>query len=258
MDAAGVVLDVGEGVKRFRAGDRVYTAGSVSGTYAQEVLCRDDQVYALPKTTSYQEGAALGVPYATAYQALFIKAAAQKGETVLIHGASGGVGIAAVQFAKQEGLKIIATAGSEEGIKLVKNQGAEHVFNHNDSGYFEKLQQLTGEAGIEVILEMLADKNLENDLALTGFRGRIVVIGCRGTIEINPRRMMGKESTVIGMTIMNATDEEKKITHHSILKGLMKEKLRPVIGQEFSLAQASEAHRAVLRPGARGKIVLIP
>jgi NADPH2:quinone reductase len=258
MDCAGVVLENGPGARRFNKGDRVYTSGSLSGAYAQEVLCSEYQVHPLPKAVSFQEGAALGVPYATAYQALFAKAGIQKGETVLIHGGSGGVGIAAIQLARQAGVKIIATAGTKKGLELVTGQGAHHALNHNDPGYLEELRRLTDPNGVNVILEMLADKNLEHDLELVAFRGRIVVIGCRGTIEINPRQMMTKESSVTGMTIMQANAHEKTMIRNMLLKGLLKGFLRPVIGREFPLAQAAAAHHAVLEPGSYGKIILIP
>src|SRR5215470_7703707 len=113
-DGAGVVEQVGSDVRDFKPGDRVYTAGSVSGTYAEFALCKTEQVHRLPANISFGQGAAMGTPYATAYRGLFQRAQAGPGETVLVHGASGGVGMAAVQLARSRGLCVLGTAGSDE------------------------------------------------------------------------------------------------------------------------------------------------
>ena len=119
-DAGGVVLSVGEGVTRVKAGERVYIAGSLSGTYAEQALCNEGQVHRLPDNVSFEQGAALGVPYGTAYRGLYLRGEAKAAETVLVHGASGGVGTAAVQIARAAGLVVIGTAGSERGMQLVR------------------------------------------------------------------------------------------------------------------------------------------
>src|SRR5437773_1389936 len=121
-DAAGIIEAKGDATDQFPLGDRVYTSGSITGTYAELTLCDAADVHPLPKQISFAQGAALGVPYATAYRALFHRAEARAGETVLIHGASGGVGLAAVQFARSAGLTVIGTAGSDGGSKLVTEQ----------------------------------------------------------------------------------------------------------------------------------------
>ena len=131
MDGAGVVGAVGKDVKRVKVGDRVYVAGSISGTYADQALCEEDQVWAIPPHISYAQGAGVNVPYATAYRALFQRAHGRAGETVLVHGASGGVGIAAVQLARAAGLRVIGTASSDRGKKLVKDEGAHEVIDHS-------------------------------------------------------------------------------------------------------------------------------
>src|SRR5437762_2109473 len=120
-DAAGVVEAVGDGVRRYRTGDRVYVAGTVTGAYAEKVLSNESQVHPLPTHVSFAQGAAMGVPYATAYRALMNRAKPRQGETVLVHGASGGVGTAAVQIARGAnlGLTVVGSAGTEAGRKLV-------------------------------------------------------------------------------------------------------------------------------------------
>src|SRR5438034_6888854 len=138
-DGAGVVEQVGPDVHQFKPGDRVYTAGSLSGTYAEFALCRAEQVHPLPANVSFAQGAAMGTPYATAYRGLFQRADAKSGETVLVHGASGGVGTAAVQLARARGLRVFGTAGTEEGRELAREQGAHDVFDHRAPDQFEQM-----------------------------------------------------------------------------------------------------------------------
>jgi NADPH2:quinone reductase len=257
-DAGGVVDEVGEGVKSVRPGDRAYIHCSLTGTYAQKALCNESHVHPLPLNISFQQGAALGVPYATAYRAFFLRGRPMAGESVLVHGASGGVGIAAVQFARAAGLTVFGTAGSDEGRKLVADEGAHHVLDHHDADYLNQLMDLTGGRGVDMILEMSAHTNLGKDLPVLARNGRVVVIGSRGPVEITPRDTMGRDADIRGMTLMNATDPELKGIHAAIIAGLENHTLRPIIRKEMPLAEVSEAHEEIMKPGAYGKIVLLP
>jgi NADPH:quinone reductase len=258
-DAAGVVAAAGEAVRRFKAGDRVYIYGTLSGAYADHALCAEAQVQHLPAHVSFQQGAAIGIPYATAHRAIHHRARAKAGETVLIHGATGGVGTAATQLARVAGLRIFATGGTAEGRKLAREQGAEHVLDHHDPEYLKQLMELTVGKGVDVILEMLANVNLGKDLTVLAKHGRVVVIGSRGPVEINPRDTMGRDADIRGMTLMNASAGELLAIHDDLLKGLESRALDPIVGQELPLAQAAKAHELVMQAsGAHGKIVLIP
>ena len=256
-DVAGIVEAVGDGVTRLTKGARVY-AHSVPGTYAELALCDEWQANLLPDRISFQQGAALGVPYATAWRALFIRAHARAGETVLVHGGSGGVGTGAIQIARAHGLRVIATAGTAEGMALVRTHGAHEVLNHREPDYLQQVMPLTGNKGADVILEMLANVNLDRDLDVLAFRGRVVVIGSRGRVEIDPRKTMPRDATILGMTLFNATREEFHEIHSGIVAGLENGTLTPAVGKEFSLAEAAKAQEAVMGDGARGKIVLVP
>jgi len=258
MDAAGEVESVGEGVTRVRVGDKVYTAGSLSGTYAELALCAEEQVHGLPERVSFAEGAGVYTPYATAYRALFQRARALPGETVLVHGASGGVGTAAVQLARAAGLLVVGTAGTEEGRRHVSEQGAQHVLDHRAEGYLEQLSSLTGGRGVDVVLEMLANVNLDRDLEILARGGRVVVVGSRGRVEIDPRRAMSRDAAILGMSLVFTPPQELEGIHAALRAGLEAGTLRPVVGRELPLAEGPRAHEEVLRPGARGKIVLIP
>jgi NADPH2:quinone reductase len=256
-DLGGIVEAVGAGVSRVKKGDRVY-AHSVAGAYAQLALGEEWQVYPLPERITFQQGAALGVPYGTAWRALFIRARARAGETLLVHGASGGVGTGAVQIARAHGLRVIGTAGTAEGVKLVGDHGAHDVLNHHDAGYLQQVMPLTAGKGVDVVLEMLANVNLDHDLDVLALHGRVVVIGNRGRVEIDPRKAMGRDAAILGMTLFNATRDELHEIHSGIVAGLETGILNPVIGKELPLADAPRAHEAVMESGALGKIVLIP
>ncbi|HEX3101215.1 MAG TPA: NADPH:quinone reductase [Pyrinomonadaceae bacterium] len=257
-DASGVVETVGENVTKWKAGDRVYTANSLSGTYAEYALCDETQLAALPDNVTFEQGAGVFTPYATSYRALFQKAKAISGETVLIHGASGGVGIAAVQWAKNAGLKVFGTASSDEGKTLVANQGADAVFDHSQDGYLDAIKDATGGKGVDVIIEMLANVNLQKDFDVLAMFGRISIVGNRGSLDFNPRVIMGKDATVTGMALFNAPQSAFDEIHGAIYDGLSKGYLVPVIDHSLPLAEAAKAHHEVIEGKSSGKIILIP
>lgn len=256
MDAAGIVEAVGEGVSGFSEGDRVYVAGSTTGTYAEQCLCSPAQVHPLPQKVSFLQGAGVYVPYATAYRALFNRARAKGGQKLLVHGASGAVGVAAIQIARAAGLKIYGTAGTEKGRQLVEAQGAIRAYDHTQPDYLEKAIEDTGGTGFDIILEMLANVNLNSDLAALAMNGAVVVIGSRGTLEFDPRGIMRKDATVKGMVLMNTAPDELASIHASLVAGLEAGIYAPVIGCEMPLGDAPKAHVKVMQPGAYGKIVL--
>jgi NADPH2:quinone reductase len=257
-DGAGIVESVGPGVSLAAVGDRVYLAGSVSGTYAEYALALETQVHPLPERASLSQGAAVYVPYATAHRALQHFARARSGEQLLVHGGSGGVGTAAIQFAVAAGLRVVASAGSDQGRDLVLREGAMSAVDHREKGYREAALALTGGRGFDIILEMLANANLGADLGMLAPHGRVVVIGSRGEATINPRDLMTRDAAIFGMLLWNMGEEDSATTHAAIIAGLESGALRPIVGSELPLAQAPQAHRRVLEPGAHGKIVLIP
>lgn len=257
-DAAGIVEAVGASVKKFKQGDRVYLAGTTTGAYAELAVAKSSMVHPLPETISFEQGAAVGIPYGTAYRALFIRGHALPGETVLVHGASGGVGIASVQLARAAGLTVVGTAGSDRGRKLVAEQGAHHVLDHHSPDCLEQLRSLTDSQGVDLIIEMLANVNLGKDLTVLARNGRVVVVGNRGGVEINPRETMGRDAAILGMILMNASPRELASIHAALAAGFENATLRPIVGQRIPLSEAPRAHKAVMEAGAYGKIVLMP
>ena len=263
QDGAGEIEAVGADVAGFKTGDRVYIAGTGHtvagvGTYAELAICAAPQLHRLPARASFGQGAALGVPYCTAYRALFQRAAAKPGETVLVHGATGGVGIAAVELAHGRGLTVIGSGGTDKGLAAAKEHGADVVVNHRAPNYADDIMRATAGRGVNLIVEMAAHVNLDRDLGLLAKWGRIVVVGNRGRVEIDARQSMGRDAAILGMTLFNVTDVELVEIHAALITGLENGTLNPVIGREFPLADAARAHEALMEPGALGKTVLIP
>jgi NADPH2:quinone reductase len=155
-------------------------------------------------------------------------------------------------------MTVIATGGTEKGRSSVSEQGAHHVLDHHAADYLDQLMELTDGKGVNVILEMLANVNLDKDLTVMSRHGRVVIIGNRGRIEIDPRAAMTRDLNILGMTLFNTSDEDRASIHAGLVAGLENGTLKPIVGKEMTLADAPRAHEAVLQPGALGKIVLIP
>jgi len=257
-EGAGVVDSVGEGVKRVKPGDRVYVAHPITGTYAEYTLALESQALRLPERISFQQGAGIYVACGTAYHALYHHAKAHASQTLLVHGASGGVGIAAVQIARAMGMTVIGTAGTDKGLELVRREGAHHAFNHRHTGYHEEIMIATNGRGVDVILEMAAQINLGNDLKLLARHGRVIVIGSRAEVTIMPRDLMARSASVRGFTLWNISDADAADVYAGLGAGLESGAVRPVVGKELPLGDAPRAHKEIMEPGAFGKIVLIP
>lgn len=258
LDGAGVITAIGAGVTGLREGQRVYLSGALSGTYAESALCSAGRVHVLPDRVTFAQGAALGVPAATAHLALFARGQAQPGETVLVHGGTGGVGLAATQLARAAGLHVLATGGTEPGRALCREHGAHEVFDHTDAACLDQILATTSCRGVHLIVEMLANVNLGKDLPLLAPGGRVVVVGSRGPVEINPRELMTRNADVRGVNLLHTPPEILARTYAALGASLEIGNLRPAIGHEFPLSEATRAHETVLAPGALGKIILVP
>lgn len=258
-DGAGVVEEVGESVSNVSVGQRVYLTGCVTGTYAAKAICKASTLHPLPDKISFAQGACVGVPCATAYHALKYRARAQPGQKVFIHGASGAVGLAAVQLAKSMGCSVVGTAGSPAGVEEVKKAGADAVLNHREDGYLDSAQEHAPE-GYDIVLEMAAHANLPADLTLAGKRSCVCIIGSKAEpVGINPRATMNKEVDVRGVFLGTQTAEEREETHQALYEAMESGALTPVVGMELDLSDAPKAHAEVMNPsagGAVGNIVL--
>ncbi|XP_077545800.1 quinone oxidoreductase-like isoform X2 [Haemaphysalis longicornis] len=263
-DGAGIVEQVGKGVMGLQEGDRVFFSNrnmaNKHGSCAQYSLLDDTDVWKLPEAVSFTKGAALGVPYFTAYRALVLKAKTQASHRVLIHGASGSVGTACVQIAKHKlGATVAGTAGTPHGMELVKSLGADFTTCHREKDYLPKITEWAGGQGVNVIIEMLANVNLAHDLELLGQNGIVIVVGNRGSIKIDPRDMMRKETSIMGTALFSSTPEEWQATARFVAEGLEAGWLNPVVERTYPLAGAKDAHHDIINsPGAKGHLVIDP
>jgi NADPH2:quinone reductase len=176
---------------------------------------------------------------------------------VLVHGASGAVGLAAAQFALAAGLLVTGTAGSDAGLQLVASQGSVRTLDHRDPLHLQAAETLTAGHGYDVIVELLADRNLGDDLVALAMHGRVVVVGNRGLAQMNARDLMNREGAVLGMRMPNATRNDLDEAHDAIARGIAEGWLRPVVGRELPLAEAAQAHRVLRERPALGKLVLV-
>jgi NADPH:quinone reductase len=257
-DAAGTVEALGDGVTNFKVGDRVYTDRTITGSYAEFTLCDASRVHLLPARVTFYQGSCVGTAGGTAYRGLFQRGRGKPGETVLIHGATGGVGVSAVQLARAARMTVVGTSSTDKGRKFILEQGANHATTHQITERPDEVKLLTDGKGFDLILETAAGKNLASDLTAITKGGRIVVIGSHGKIEIEPREMMAKECDVLGLMLFGATAAEQRAMYNALTAALEAGTFRPVIGLELPLAEAAKAHREVLEGDQFGKIVMIP
>jgi NADPH2:quinone reductase len=202
----------------------------------------------------YVNGSALFVNYFTAHRALIHRGGAEPGERVLVHGASGGVGIAAVQWCGFLGLEVWGTAGSPAGLELVQQQGAAGVADH---GIPEYEKSLAAAGGFDLILEMRGDLNLHTDLDLVKPGGRIMIIGSRGETTVNPRKTMTKECDIRGVILSGNNAEEIRRTRRDVEKAAASGDIAPVIAGTYTFEEVSAAHRDLMSKPAGGKRVLL-
>ena len=257
-DSAGIIEAVGAKENHFRVGDRVYTDRTLSGSYAEFALCDVNYVHPLPQRINFQQGAGAGIAGGTAYRALFQRGRGLPGESVLIHGATGGVGTSAVQLARAAGMNVIATSSTESGRKYALQQGAHHAVDHDITHRPDEVKSLTDGKGFDLILETAAAQNLASDLTSLAKGGRVVVIGSHGKIEIEPRDTMAKESDILGLMLFGATPAEHRAMYSALTAAMEAGTFRPIVGLELPLAEAAKAHDLVLKGEQFGKIVLIP
>jgi len=254
-DGAGFVMQIGDNVTKVKKGDRVWFFGSSTGSYSEFCICHEDNIGHLPNNVDFNSGAMIGMPYLTAYRALFQKGKVKRGETVFIHGATGGVGTACVQICHNCGVNVIATAGSEDGERILRDMGVTKIYNHRNEGYIEEIKK-NGER-IDVIIEMLANVNLVNDLSILSPNGRIMVVGNRGPLDFNPRLIMQTEASITGVMLMNSTWREREEQIQYMNEGLNNGWINPILWKCLELEYAKDAHREIIEnSGAKGQIVL--
>ena len=259
-DVCGEIESVGPGVSHLRLGDRVF-GRALNGGYAEKTCLLTEEAIPLPANLSFEEGAAIPIPFYTAYHALHHKAAIKSGETVLVSAGGGGVGVAAVQLAKLAGARVITTVGSREKAGRISALGAHVAVNYKEQDFVAEVQKFTDQKGVDVIIENVAADNLAKDLIALAPKGRIVVIGT-GTgkaadamFPIFPA--LFKDASVLGMSLINASAAIPEMAA-SLARLFGEGKLKAVVSKSYSLADAPKAIEDMMAARVFGKLVLTP
>lgn len=253
-DGAGTIVELGANVTGFEVGQRVYFSRNLTGSSAEFAACAATHTYPLADALSFEEGACVGIPYTTAHRALFGRANGKAGDKVLVHGATGAVGIATVQLALAAGMEVVASSGTTAGADLLRQQGVKTIIMHNEADHLAPYQSL--ETGFDIIIEMLANHNLDQDLKALAFGGCVSVVGNRGTVEINPRDLMARDASVVGVALANVKPAELTLIAKSLRPLFEKGVLKPVIRHSYPLTELAKAHEDVLKSGALGNLVI--
>lgn len=261
-EVAGVVKEVGESVHNFKAGDRVVGFCGFGG-FAEEVLAPADRLMALPAAMDFDVGAAFGLTYCTSLHALQECAHLKPGETLLVLGAAGGVGIAAVEIGKIMGARVIAAASSDDKLAVCKKAGADETINYSKEDLREKLKSLTGERGVDVVYDPVGGAYAEPALRATGWGGRFLVVGfAAGEIPKIPLNLtLLKERSIIGVywgdwTRRDPAGHVRNITQ--LVKWIAEGKIKPLISERVSLRDTPGAMTRLTERQVKGKVVVLP
>lgn len=259
-EAAGEIIALGEGVEDWRVGQRVY-GRAVGGSYAENVRLVAAAAAELPEAYSYEEGACITVAFYTAWNALVIKAGAGPGETVLVQGGAGGVGMAAIQLAKRLGCRVFATVSSDAKANFCREMGADETINYREEDFAERCMELTGGRGVDIVVELCACDNFDKDLDAIRVDGKIIVIGT-GTgkgpgAEFRVPAVMTKDAVVLGLAVVNLFPKMPELVRR--FTPLLREgAFRVNVDKASRFEEANEAHDYVLEGQFLGKVVLVP
>lgn len=261
-EAAGDIVAVGSGVSGVREGDRVMVwCGHDYDGYAEEVTLPAERAYPLPDSMDYVEGAGFFLVYGTAWHGLVDRGGLQSGEVVAIHGASGGVGIAAVQVARALGGDVIASAGSHDKLEIVRAQGANHLINYRNDDVRQRLKDLTNGRGVDVVFDTVGGDVFRASLSAIAREGRILIVGF--TSGIHPQAptniVLVKWASLIAVRFgqfIETYPDETRANHARLLEMYAAGQLTPIVGRTYPLEQAVDALKALQNREITGKIVL--
>ena len=261
-EIAGVVNEVGAGVKSFAVGDRVLASAPMGG-YADRIAIPAAFAHKMPDAMPFEEGASFPIVYPTSYAGLVFRAALQPGETLLVHAAAGGVGLAAVQIGKALGARVIATAGGADKVRVALEAGADFGIDYNSEDFVERVKEITGGKGADVIYDSVGGDVFDKSLKCIAWNGRLLVIGfAGGTIpSVAANRILLKNVAVTGLHWgAYAKYEPARIpeTFAALFQLYEEKKIRPVIYKSYPLEQAADALAALGSRKTHGKVVLAP
>ena len=260
FEVAGDVSAVGSGVADFKPGDRVIATMDY-GAYREQVIVEDYLAHPFPDAMDYVTAASFPVAYGTSYVGLLRRSHIAPGETVLVHGAAGGVGLTAVEIAKAAGAQVIATAGSDEKTAIAKAHGADHVINYTTGPIRDRVKELTGGNGADVIYDPVGGDIFDQSLRCINWGGRILIIGfAAGRIpEIPANMLLVKSCSAIGVfwsSHRRREPESLRQDYKQLFDWWGEGKLKPLVGATYPLDQAGAAMTALLSRKVAGKIVL--
>lgn len=261
FEVAGEVLDTGEGVTGLAAGDRVIAITPYGG-YAEQVAVAIDRCVPVPPAMPWEHGAAFPVVFGTSHVALWHRARLQAGETLVVHGASGGVGLTAVAIGKKLGAIVIATASNPKKLALAREQGADHVIDTSAEDVRERIRKLTGGRGANVVYDPVGGELFTASLRSIAFEGRILVIGfAGGTIpQIPANHLLVKNVDVIGLNWPAYAELNPRVmteSFHILMQWYLEGAIQPHVSAIYPLDQAASALNEVVTRKSTGKVVLM-
>jgi NADPH2:quinone reductase len=261
-EVAGEIIQIGSDVSNVKVGDRVIAMCGYGG-FAEEVVIGADRVFTVPDAMDFVTASAFILTYGTSYHALKQRAQIQPGETLLVLGAAGGVGLAAVELGKAMGAKVIAAASTAEKLALAKDHGADELINYTEVDLKDKVKELTGGKGVDVVYDPVGADLFEPAVRATGWKGRILVIGFAGGFipKLPANLVLLKGSSVVGVfwgEFTKRQPEDSQQNNRELLQMFLDGKLRPHVSAQFSLEQAADALNMLQNRQAQGKIVVVP
>jgi NADPH2:quinone reductase len=261
-ELAGVIKSVGAGITKVKVGQNVLVLPG-RGAFAEEVIATEAQVTPLAAGVDLAAAAGMPMTYGTCYHGLKDRGQLQKGETLLVLGAGGGIGVAAVELGKLMGATVIAAASSEEKLNAAKSRGADHLINYNTEDLRARIKEITGDKGVDVVLDPVGGNYAEPALRSTGWNGRFLVVGfAAGEIPKIPINLtLLKGSAIVGVfwgEFMKRQPNDGQAEMAQLVQWLEQGKIRPLVSQQFKLTDSKEALEAVFTRKATGKIVIVP
>ncbi|HET6909248.1 MAG TPA: zinc-binding dehydrogenase [Mycobacteriales bacterium] len=260
--AAGTVSAVGEGVDQLSVGDRVVTVG-LNGSHAEKRVAPASFAWRLPDNLGINEGACIPVSFGTAHDCLFEFGRLQAGETALIHAGAGGVGVAAIQMAKQAGARVLATASSDERLERLKTLGLDEGINYVATDFVVESRRLTGGRGVDVIVDSVGGATLQGSLHALAYRGRCVTVGNASRVAAEPidvSGLGGQNQTLsgyfLGAELLTGSRAYAMVA--DLIQQVADGKLQVVIDRTFPLADAAGAHTYIESRQAFGRVLLTP
>jgi NADPH2:quinone reductase len=260
--SAGTVREVGANVSGLRVGDRVVAMGA-NGSHAERVATRAATVWRVPEGADLAKVACVPVAFGTAYEALFELGGLVRGQRVLIHAGGGGVGLAAIQLAKAAGAEILTTASSDEKLGRLTRFGATHGINYKTGYLVDAVKRVTKNAGVNVVVDTVGGKTLQDSIECLAYRGRIINLGMAGRdpTPMNPVPLWSRNGSVIGMSLMTSLANDHERVYKNIenaIERVAKGELEVVLDREFSLAEAGKAHAYIEGRSAFGRVLMRP